>query len=61
MSACDGMVRQDMPEPCSYGADYVNQLRRELASSRAENLEQARLLGMSAQREAALRAKLDPR
>lgn len=38
--------------------DFARQLERELAASEAERLEQARLLGMSAERELKLRAEL---
>ena len=37
----------------------IEELKRDLKEAREENLEQARLLGMSAEREAALRADLE--
>jgi len=50
------------PVPCSWGdwvaADYARKLERERDEARKESEEQARLLGMSAEREESLRGKL---
>ena len=44
---------------CQEAAEEIESLRQRLAISEAEGLEQARLLGMSGEREAALLAEID--